>query len=61
MTWQTGGVIVGVLGVLYGLAVAFVGPRLDPQSRNRLTNWGAIALLVVAIPLFFIPFLSGAD
>lgn len=58
MSWQTGGMIVGALAVVYGMLVAFGTGGMDERTRSRVVNGGAVALLVAAVLLFLLPLLE---
>lgn len=61
MSAQTGLAITGLLGLVYGMAVAF-GPRGGGSDRfwRRFQIIGAFALLVALVCLAGIPYLMGA-
>lgn len=58
MATETGLIIVGIAGVLYGLGVSFA-PRSLREGPNwrRLVTGGAVLLLILLVVLVGIPYL----
>ncbi|WP_460769017.1 hypothetical protein [Mariniluteicoccus flavus] len=57
MTWQTGGMIVGAIAVVYGLFVAFGTASMPERTKSRVVTVGAFVVLAGAIGLFLLPLL----
>lgn len=60
METETGLAIMGVLGVAYGLGVAFAPASLrEGPHWGRLVQGGAVLLLLLLVVLVGIPYLRG--
>lgn len=57
MTASTGALIVGALGLLFGLSVPLLQKR--PGGSERLIAAAAVGLLVLAVVLIVVPLMMG--